>query len=118
MNSGLDLLIITQIRRLSSVGVTNSYTESALFAVVPSVATRAAHHRNVCEVTRPPCRNAATQGGAAYTTTEDQLYGTDFHTTSHPKFYGCVYPEEQAPKETRVICRLHASKITLDAIHR
>jgi len=38
--------------------------------------------------------------------------------TSHPKFYGCVYPEEQAPKETRVICRLHASKITLDAIHR
>ena len=38
--------------------------------------------------------------------------------TNHPQFYGCVYPEEQARKETRVICRLHARKITLDAIHR
>ena len=38
--------------------------------------------------------------------------------TSHPQFYGYVYPVEQSTKETRVICRLHARKITLDAIHR
>ena len=38
--------------------------------------------------------------------------------TNHPQFYGYVYPDEQAGKETRVICRLHAHKITLDAIHR
>jgi PPOX class probable F420-dependent enzyme len=38
--------------------------------------------------------------------------------TSHPQFYGYVYPVEQRGRETRVICRLHAGKITLDAIHR
>jgi PPOX class probable F420-dependent enzyme len=38
--------------------------------------------------------------------------------TPHPQFYGYVYPDEQARRETRVICRLHARKITLDAIHR
>jgi PPOX class probable F420-dependent enzyme len=37
--------------------------------------------------------------------------------TAHSCCYGFFYPEEQL-KETRVICRLHASKITLDAIHR
>ncbi len=38
--------------------------------------------------------------------------------TRHPQFYGYVYPEAQAARETRVICRLHVRKITLDAIHR
>ena len=38
--------------------------------------------------------------------------------TRHPQFYGYVYPEAQAARETRVICRIHARKITLDAIHR
>ena len=38
--------------------------------------------------------------------------------TSHPQFYGYVYPVEQAARETRVICRIHVRTITLDAIHR
>jgi PPOX class probable F420-dependent enzyme len=38
--------------------------------------------------------------------------------TRHPQFYGYVYPVEQAARETRVLCRIHARKITLDAIHR
>lgn len=38
--------------------------------------------------------------------------------TRHPQFYGYVYPVEQAARETRVLCRIHAAKITLDAIHR
>jgi PPOX class probable F420-dependent enzyme len=38
--------------------------------------------------------------------------------TSHPHFYGFVYPAEQRERETRVICRIHARRITLDAIHR
>lgn len=38
--------------------------------------------------------------------------------TKHPRFYGYVYAVEQRARETRVICRLHAKKITLDAIHR
>lgn len=38
--------------------------------------------------------------------------------TAHPQFYGYVYPTEQRERETRVCCRIHAAKITLDAIHR
>ena len=38
--------------------------------------------------------------------------------THHPHYYGYVYPLEQAAHETRVICRIHARKIGLDAIHR
>lgn len=37
--------------------------------------------------------------------------------TSHPRYYEYVYPVEQQGKETRIICRIHATKITLDAIH-
>jgi PPOX class probable F420-dependent enzyme len=38
--------------------------------------------------------------------------------TRHPCYYGHVYPMEQMSKETRVICRMHAKKISLDAIHK
>ena len=38
--------------------------------------------------------------------------------TPHFSYYGCVYPETQRDRETRLICRIHAVKITLDAIHR
>ena len=37
--------------------------------------------------------------------------------TDHPAFYGHVYPIEQRSLETRVIARIHARRITLDAIH-
>jgi PPOX class probable F420-dependent enzyme len=37
--------------------------------------------------------------------------------TRHPRYYGCIYPEAQRARETRVICRIHARRITLDAIH-
>ena len=37
--------------------------------------------------------------------------------TRHPRYYGHVYPAEQAARETRVICRIRARRITLDAIH-
>ena len=38
--------------------------------------------------------------------------------TAHPQFYGYVYPVEQQACETRLIGRIRATKITLDAIHR
>lgn len=38
--------------------------------------------------------------------------------TKHPCYYGNIYPLEQRAKETRIICRLNATKITLDAIHK
>lgn len=37
--------------------------------------------------------------------------------TRHPRFYGYVHPLEQQEHETRVICRIHARRIGLDAIH-
>jgi hypothetical protein len=37
--------------------------------------------------------------------------------TSHPCYYGYVYPEGQRALETRVQVRVCASRITLDAIH-
>lgn len=37
--------------------------------------------------------------------------------TRHPAYYGHVYPAEQQARETRVIVRIHARRITLDAIH-
>jgi PPOX class probable F420-dependent enzyme len=38
--------------------------------------------------------------------------------TPHPQYYGYVFPFEKKERETRVICRIHARKITLDAIHK
>jgi len=38
--------------------------------------------------------------------------------TPHPQYYGYVFPLEKRAHETRVICRIHAKKITLDAIHK
>jgi PPOX class probable F420-dependent enzyme len=37
--------------------------------------------------------------------------------TRHPRYYGHVYPVAQRSRETRVICRIRARRITLDAIH-
>lgn len=37
--------------------------------------------------------------------------------TSQPCYYGFIYPIEQRALETRVICRIHATRVTLDAIH-
>jgi PPOX class probable F420-dependent enzyme len=37
--------------------------------------------------------------------------------TRHPSYYGHVFPAEQRARETRVIVRIHARRITLDAIH-
>jgi PPOX class probable F420-dependent enzyme len=38
--------------------------------------------------------------------------------TPHPCYYGFIYPVAQRERETRVICRIHARRVTLDAIHR
>jgi len=58
--------------------------------------------------------------GEAELSTEGALEHLDALTrkyTRHPRYYGCIYPLEQQALETRVICRIHARRITLDAIH-
>jgi PPOX class probable F420-dependent enzyme len=47
----------------------------------------------------------------------DHLDALTREYTAHPRYYGHVYPLEQASRETRVICRIHPRRITLDAIH-
>jgi PPOX class probable F420-dependent enzyme len=37
--------------------------------------------------------------------------------TRHPGYYGRIYPLDQRARETRIMCRIHARRITLDAIH-
>lgn len=37
--------------------------------------------------------------------------------TNHPCYYGYVFPLAKKDQETRIICRIHARRITLDAIH-
>ena len=37
--------------------------------------------------------------------------------TEHPHYYGYIFPLEKREHETRIICRLHADRVTLDAIH-
>jgi PPOX class probable F420-dependent enzyme len=47
----------------------------------------------------------------------EHLDGLTRAYTRHPCFYGYVYPVERQAQETRVICRIHATRVTLDAIH-
>jgi PPOX class probable F420-dependent enzyme len=37
--------------------------------------------------------------------------------TRHPRYYGFIYPENARQNETRVIVRIRARRISLDAIH-
>lgn len=58
--------------------------------------------------------------GDAELVTESALEHLDALTrkySRHPHYYGCIYPAAQQARETRVICRIHARRITLDAIH-
>ena len=59
--------------------------------------------------------------GNAELVTEGALEHFDALTrtyTRHPRYYGFIYPAEQQGLETRVVCRIHARRITTDAIHR
>jgi PPOX class probable F420-dependent enzyme len=49
---------------------------------------------------------------------EDHLDELTRRYTRHPAYYGFIYPIAQRERETRVICRIHARRVTLDAIHR
>lgn len=58
--------------------------------------------------------------GVAEMTTAGALQHLDALTrqyTNHPRYYGYVFPLEEQERETRVTCRIHAKRITLDAIH-
>jgi PPOX class probable F420-dependent enzyme len=47
----------------------------------------------------------------------DHLDALTRRYTRHPAYYGYIYPVAQRWRETRVICRIHAWRITLDAVH-
>lgn len=47
----------------------------------------------------------------------DHLERLTHRYTGHRHYYGRIYPVERASRETRVIVRIRARRITLDAIH-
>ena len=47
----------------------------------------------------------------------DHLDALTRRYTRHPAYYGYIYPNAQRSRESRVICRIHARRVTLDAIH-
>ena len=47
----------------------------------------------------------------------EHLDGLTRSYTRHPAYYGHIYPAAQRSRETRVICRIHARRNTLDPIH-
>ena len=60
------------------------------------------------------------RGDAELITGDEALEQLDALTrkyTRHPRYYGFIYPEAQRARETRVIVRIHARRITRDAIH-
>lgn len=48
----------------------------------------------------------------------EHLDGLTRRYTTHERYYGSIYPEEQRERETRVIARIHPRRIVCDAIHR
>jgi PPOX class probable F420-dependent enzyme len=48
---------------------------------------------------------------------EEHLDSLTRKYTRHPCYYGHVYPADQRDREKRVIGRIHARRVTLDAIH-
>ena len=48
---------------------------------------------------------------------EEHLDALTRKYTRHTHYYGGIYPVARRARETRVICRIHARRITLDAIH-
>ena len=52
-----------------------------------------------------------------YAGAEEHLDALTRTYTRHPCYYGHVYPDAQRECETRLICRVHARRVTLDAIH-
>lgn len=58
--------------------------------------------------------------GDAEFVTEGAIEDLDATTrayTAKPCFYGYIYPVEQRARETRVICRIHARRVALEAIY-
>ena len=75
----------------------------SLLVVDPANTARFIQVRGVAEL--------VTEGAEAHLDALTRAY------TRHPAYYGHVYPAAQRARETRVICRIHARRITLDAIH-
>ena len=78
-------------------------TEVSLLIVDPENTSRFLQIRGDAEL--------VTEGACAHLDDLTRKY------TCHPGYYGFVYPLEQRARETRVIVRIRARRITADAVH-
>ncbi len=76
----------------------------SLLVVDPDDTTRFLQVRGLAEL--------VTEGAVAHLDELTRRY------TGEPAYYGWIYPAAQRDRETRVIVRIHARRITRDAIHR
>jgi PPOX class probable F420-dependent enzyme len=75
----------------------------------------------LCYDPRQPLRSLEVRGTVVEMTEAGAMEHLDKITrqySNYPHYYGYIYPVEQQDQETRIICRIHATKITLDAIHK
>ena len=68
-------------------------------------------------MTRPATSRSVATQSSFMPGREEHLDALTRRYTRHPCYYGHVYPAAQRERETRVICRVHARRVTLDAIH-
>jgi hypothetical protein len=85
------------------------------------VAICAPTRRSACSSSTPttPARFIQIRGDAELVTDGalDHLDTLTRRYTRHPAYDGYIYPVAQRSRETRVSCRIHARRSTLDAIH-
>lgn len=100
---GNDLLVNTTLERAKGRNLTRD-PRATILVVDPSDATRWIEVRGDVDLILERAR--------------DHLDRLTRRYTSHPSYYGHVYPAGRATRETRVTVRIHPRRINVDAIHR
>jgi PPOX class probable F420-dependent enzyme len=100
---GTDVLISTTLERAKGRNMA-ARPKATVLVVDPDDGSRWIEVRGEVEITREGAIELADELTRRY--------------TRHPHYYGGVFPAEQAERETRVVCRIRPTRITLDAIHR
>ena len=99
---GTDVLVSTTVERAKSKNMAARPLVAILIAD-PDDGNRFLQIRGEAEITKDGAVEMADRLAAAY--------------TEHDRFYGGVVAMEQQHDETRVLCRIHPTRVTADAVN-
>ncbi len=99
---GTNVLVSTTAERTKTKNMTARPLVSILIAD-PDDGNRFLQVRGEAEVTEDGALDIVDRLTAAY--------------TKHDRFYGGLVPAEQQHEETRVLCRIRPTRVTVDAVH-